>query len=100
MNEFADGLVTGTGAAINIYTGWLPARVTVTNNATGASFSWNYGLASGYAVKSGALITTGGVTPLSDATGNGFTIGTDAVNTNGNQMHYFAERAGAGSRTR
>jgi hypothetical protein len=100
MNEIADGLITGTGAAINIYTGWLPARVTVWNNVTGVSYSWNYGQANGYGNKAGTIITTGGITPLSDGTGSGFTIGTDAVNTNGNQLYYLAERAGAGSRTR
>lgn len=83
MKNFATGTVEGTGAAININTGFEIAYVRIINVDGNAEMEWNKSLAAGYAYKmnggTNALITSGGVTARDDDDSSmGFTIGADA----------------------
>lgn len=107
MNENSVTSQTGTGANIDIYCGFTPGRVTVTNidSAQGDGLSWLVGMADGSAFKTAAgarsKITTGGITLLKDPVfGFGYRIGPDAaVNIAGQRIVAQAERGGEGNQT-
>ena len=94
------GSVVGTGAAINIEIGFIPNKVSLLNQTTGRGLTWYSTMNAGYGAVSGAIVTTGGVSPYSGAptAGNGFTIGTDAINASGNTIAYEASRSGPGAK--
>jgi len=92
------GAVTGTGSAINVRTvGFRPRRVELLNVGGNAIGRWQDTMADASmqkVVDSGAgatdisLVTSGGITPLSD----GFTIGADTdINASGELVHWLAE---------
>lgn len=107
MNEVAVFALPGTGAAIDIKCGFVPAYVRVVNieSATVEELEWFRGMADASAIKTvtGAVartkITTNGITPLDDpASELGFRIGADAdVNVAGEGIIAFAYRGGAGN---
>jgi hypothetical protein len=77
------GVVTGTGATLNVECGFTPSRVQLIND-TGIILEWTPGLGAGYGIKIQAsgttLITTLGVSTYVGVTGTnseGFTIGAD-----------------------
>jgi hypothetical protein len=95
----AEGMVTGTGAAITIQTGWIPSYVVLTNETSRDQLWYHSNMTAGYGVKrvaagTATLITTGGVTPYAGSAGAnaaGFTIGTDTdINVSGEILHYYA----------
>ena len=77
------GTFIATGALQSVLTvQWRPKKVTVYNRTTGITLEWNEAFedASGkktLAAGTVSFVTTGGITPVS----NGFTLGTDSVNT-------------------
>ena len=83
----------GTGSALNITTvGFRPRSVQLRNASTRLELYWQEGMADASAFKKVAagtstVITTAGITPLA----NGFTVGTDAVNSTGELVHYEAQ---------
>lgn len=105
MNEANVRSVTGTGANIDHYTGFIPGKVEVTNidSATGDKLEWYVGMADASAFKTAgstrSKITTNGITVLRDPNlGYGIRIGADAaVNVNGQKMVIVAERGGEGN---
>ena len=71
-----------TAAAVNIYIGFVPRHVIVSNATDRVKLEWNENMADAEAIKTVAAgtrtrITTLGITPLSDSSGHGFTIGLD-----------------------
>lgn len=107
MNEVAVFALTGTGAAIDVKCGFVPAYVRVVNieSATVEELEWFRGMADASAIKTvtGTVartkITTNGITPLDDAGAElGFRIGADTdVNVSGEDIIAFAYRGGAGN---
>jgi len=85
MSEYAGGKVTGTGAAINIEIGWIPAFVIVMNETDGDRVDmWQRGMAAGTSIAittAAATQASNGITAYSgsDTPGSekreGFTIG-------------------------
>jgi hypothetical protein len=92
------GTVVGTGAALNVICGFVPRRVELFNITSRDALEWQDTMTAGHALKTVAAgtrtaITTGGISPYTGslgADGQGFTIGTDAVNTNTNVIHFVA----------
>lgn len=90
------GTVEGTGAAINVETGFKPSRVEILNEAADISLLWTDTMDDAAGLKtlkagSQAFIAANGVTPYAGTRGDtsaGFTIGTDSVNVSGNTLHY------------
>jgi len=74
------GAFTGTGAQLDITkVGYRPSRVKLFNMTSGDQLEWHENMADGAGFKrvaagTGAAISSGGITPLSD----GFRLGTDA----------------------
>lgn len=94
-NQRAYGGALGTGSDLDLRTvGWRPRSVAVKNAASGDELYWQEGMADASAFKrlaAGAqtLITTGGVTPLSD----GFRLGDDSdMNVAGELVHFTADQ--------
>lgn len=91
------GTVTGTGAAINVPTGFKPSRVEL-HNVTGlASLVWTKTMAAASGVKTitagtMSFITSNGVSHFTGTAGGdaeGFTIGADTdVNVSAEVIHY------------
>jgi hypothetical protein len=94
------GSVTGTGAAINIEVGFLPDKVRLVNQSTGRTAEWYRSMPAGTGVVASTIVGTGLVSPYNGAPnfGNGFTIGTDAINTNGQVIAYEVVRSGPGAK--
>lgn len=94
------GRLTGTGALINVSLGFIPDKVTLLNETSGRTVTWFVGQGAGKGVAAGTLVTTNGISAYAgDAnTPPGFTIGTDAVNTNTNPISYDAIRSGPGAK--
>lgn len=73
------GATLGTGAAIDVRSvGFRPRSVKAVNVDSGDELYWHVNMADAAGFKrvaagAGALVSTGGITPLSD----GFTLGTD-----------------------
>ncbi|WP_375188409.1 hypothetical protein [Sphingobium yanoikuyae] len=110
MNEVAVFALVGTGAAIDVKCGFVPAYVRVVNieSATVEELEWFRGMADASAIKTvtGTVartkITTNGITPLgagaADAVEQGFRIGADTdVNVAGEDIVAFAYRGGPGN---
>lgn len=105
MNESNVRSVTGTGANIDHYTGFIPGRVEVCNidSANGDKMEWFVGMAdaSAFKVAGGARskIVANGITVLRDPNlGYGIRIGADAaVNIAGQKMVIIATRGGEGN---
>lgn len=79
------GTYTGTGAAINIELGFVPARVEIFNETDGdVHWEWQTGMTAGHAMQIAAdgtstRITSNGVTtrsPTDFTSKQGFTVGT------------------------
>lgn len=109
-NENAYGSMDGTGAAIDIKCGFVPAYVRVVNIESGTieQLEWYRGMADASAIKTvtGTVartkITSNGITPLGAAAGSnveqGFRIGADTdVNVAGETIVWTAERGGEGN---
>ncbi len=114
MQEVVVGEVTGTGNAIDVSVGFLPAYVRLANptNANVPTIEWWYGMPDGSGIKvikkavneggtasysvGNTYVTTGGIsTYRGTPAGNpvGFTIGTDAdINVSGEKIRYFVAR--------
>lgn len=110
MNENFYKVQDGTGAAIDIFCGFVPAHVSVVNieSATIEQLDWYRGMAAASAIKTvtGTVartkITSNGITALgalaSDTTQQGFRIGADAdVNVAGETIVIIAKRGGEGN---
>lgn len=110
MNEIFCKAMEGTGAAIDVSCGFVPAYVRVVNfeSATTEQLEWFRGMTDAHALKTvgttgvGTRITSNGITPLGDAasdtTEQGFRIGADAdVNVAGESIMIFAHRGGEGN---
>lgn len=105
MNEAHVRSVTGTGANIDIYTGFIPGRVNAVNidSATGDNLTWLVGMPDASAIKiAGGVrskIVANGITVLRDPVlGYGIRIGADAaVNIAGQKIVVVAERGGEGN---
>jgi hypothetical protein len=87
------GQIVGTGAAINVRSvGFRPDVVELINTTSHDKLKWASPLADAYGHKTVAagtstLITSGGITPLSD----GFKLGTDAdMNVDGEVVLWIA----------
>ena len=107
MNEVFVKTMDGTGAAIAVKCGFVPAYVRVTNieSATIEQLEWYRGMGAGHAIKTvtGTVartkITSNGITPdgelVTDTVEQGFTIGADAdVNVAGETIVIIAMRGG------
>jgi hypothetical protein len=98
-SQVAVGTVEGTGAAINVSTGFEIAYVKVVNVEDGDTIhEWFYGMTDGHAIKSAnhasaqfAAITSNGISAYagSDSAAKGFTLGTD-VSESGKTLRYIA----------
>jgi hypothetical protein len=86
------GSFKGTGSALNVDTvGGRPILVKLFNLTTNIMLEWqdSMGDASGrktVAAGTRTNITSAGITPRA----NGFALGTDSINTSGNEIHYEA----------
>lgn len=92
-SKIISGAFIGTGAAINVRTvGFRPKKVEILNVGGVAKAEWVKGMADASAMKQVtagtiSVITSGGVTPLSD----GFTLGDDSdLNVDGELVRYIA----------
>jgi hypothetical protein len=102
--------VTGTGAAINVVLGFVPAKVSLMNVTSGRTMTWyanmpsgasGGGLVGGIGVTAAFVASSAGISPYDSGpsgTGFGFTIGTDAINTSTQVMVFEASRSGPGAR--
>ena len=93
VSRVMTGAILGTGVAINVRTvGFRPRKVELINADSGDQMDWSSSMAdaAGYkrvAAGTGAMVSSGGVTPLS----SGFTLGTDAdMNAAGETVHWIA----------
>lgn len=103
-SEIYTGVVTGTGANINISLGFVPDYVEVINYTAPASGKWFKGMPAGSAFKhiagTGGLtkITSLGISEYAGVAGGatpGFTIGADtAINVATNPIYWVAGRNG------
>jgi len=90
------GTITGTGAALSVPVGFVPARVDVFNIATGGRLEWNNEMPNASAIKTvtagtQTYITSNGITPVEvSSVAQGFIIGADAVNGSGNTLVWHA----------
>jgi len=98
MKQMYTGLVTGTGAAINIEMGFIPNYVRVCNITDAIILEWSNTMGAAKGIKHNA---TGAVTAVSSNgitasvvgdTFRGVTLGTDGVNTTGDQLSIIAFR--------
>lgn len=102
--QYANGTVTGTGAAISVNCGFIPRKVKLMNITGKCVLEWNDQMGDGYGYKipTGidatadtvslhSYITTGGITKGTRTTLLGFIIGTDAdINVNAERIIYEA----------
>ena len=84
--------ITGTGALITVTLGFKPGRVVLINLTGNLKGEFVQGMTNGHMLKSAAsaqsVITSNGIS----LTDNGYTIGTDAINTNTQVIYAVAER--------
>ena len=94
-----NGIVTGTGAAINVSLGFIPTRVTLVNIANATTLDWQDTMPAAAGVKTIAVGTQSVILTLGVSTfpgvagvsGAGFTIGADAsLNIATNVIHWIA----------
>jgi hypothetical protein len=92
------GLTTGTGAAINIEMGFTPNYVRVCNITDSIILEWSNTMGAGKGIKHNATgvvaaVSSNGITAsTSSDTFRGITLGTDGVNTTGDQLSVIAFR--------
>lgn len=89
--QTSTGTVTGTGAALSVTTGFKPKYVKLVNLTSGVSLESISDIPDGKGLAltttpTYALVSSGGIT-IND---NGFSVGTHAVNANGETMAYIA----------
>jgi len=89
--QTSTGTVTGTGASLSVTLGFEPKYVKVINLTSGASLETISDVGDGKGLKltdtpTYALVSSNGLT----IDNNGFTLGTDAVNTNTDTLAYIA----------
>lgn len=93
MNARVEGKYTvhATPAATNVYCGFVPSKVIITNATDGdAGGSWTTEFAAGTGMdEDGTAIASNGVTTLEDSTGMGFTVGTDANLLEASKVYTF-----------
>jgi len=98
MKQTYTGLVTGTGAAINVSMGFVPNYVRVCNITDGIILEWSNTMGAGKGIRhnatgSHAAVSSNGITAsTTSSTFQGITIGTDGVNTTGDQLSIIAWR--------
>lgn len=86
------GVITGTGALLSITkVGFRPTKVVLRNTTSNIMLEWTDSLADAAGFKTVAAgtrtnITSAGITPLA----NGFSVGTDTVNTAAQVIHFEA----------
>ena len=91
-NQKRFGTIYGTGALKNVDTvGFRPRSVRV-QNENRIMLEWQDGMPDGHAFKTVAagtrtLITSGGIIPRA----NGFSLGIDAINGNGEKLYWDAQ---------
>lgn len=101
LPNFRSGVVTGTGAAINVSLGWVPDLVVVTNYTDGDQIDlWHSGMTAGTNVQINAAVApraSNGISAYTGdtSTGAGFTIGT-GVSESAKVLYWFALRNGPG----
>ncbi len=95
--HMASGVITGTGAAINVSLGFTPSRVRLLNQTQLAELEWVSAMPAAAGLKritAGTMsyIVTGGISAYAGdgSTAKGFTLGTDAFNAAANVIHYIA----------
>jgi len=93
----AVGTFEGTGVAINVRCGFKPRYIKIYNlDATNpATMEWWEGMAAGHGLKDDnstlSRVTSNGISQY-DTDYQGFTIGTDGINGNGETCFYVAVR--------
>lgn len=101
-NSTKIGVVTGTGAALNVSLGFIPDYVRIVTEDGSRNSEWFEGMAEGTAVSAAA----GSVTVLTGGNGiatyvgtqsqpKGFTLGT-TISQAGKRLFYFAARTSSG----
>jgi hypothetical protein len=92
-NQQSYGAAVGTGANLDVRSvGFRPREVKIVNADSDDELYWTDTMADGTAYKrlkagGGAMIATGGITPLSD----GFRLGADTdINVDGETFHFMA----------
>jgi len=100
--RFSVGTFEGTGAALNVKCGFKPRYVRLYNlDATNPIvLEWWHGMTAGHGLKDSdstrSRITSNGITQYAgtdtQGDGEGFTVGTDSVNANGETVFYLAVR--------
>lgn len=90
------GIVQGTGAVINVITGFVPDVVELINADGLCRATWTKTMGDGAAMKSATagtitMLSNGGVSAYSGDDGYGFSIGVDAdLNVSGEALHWVA----------
>lgn len=101
MNRVFTGTYTGTGAAVNVSLGFIPAYVKIFNETDGDDrWEWVKGMTDGHAYQTigstgvGTKITSNGVSEYAGSRGSaakGFTAGT-SLSESGKTFRYVAFR--------
>ena len=99
-SQVAVGTVVATGEVMNIQCGFKPRVVEIYNETTPLRMIWTHTMAAGKGHKQAALgdgsfVAANGISQYSDpalTNKDGFTLGTDSINTNTNVLHYIARR--------
>ncbi len=98
MNEFKSGVVTGTGAAINIELGWIPDYVKVVNITDADQIDeWFNGMDAGTSIQTNTAVATrasNGISAYAGTLGDkkkGFTIGS-GISESAKELRWFAMR--------
>jgi hypothetical protein len=110
MNENFCAEITGTGAAIDVKCGFVPAKVEIYNitSTTKETLEWVRGMPAASGIKTVAgtvartFITSNGISPLNATDGStgeqGFRIGADAdINVSAEKLLVIAYRGGEGN---
>lgn len=98
MNNFETGVVTGTGAAINIELGWIPDYVKVFNiTDADQTDEWVKGMAAGTSIQTNTAVVTRATNGISEYAGTladkkpGFTIGS-GISESAKELRWIAIR--------
>jgi hypothetical protein len=100
-NSTKIGVVTGTGAALNVSLGFIPDYVRIVAEDGSANTEWFEGMAEGSAVRAtnGALAAVAAPNGIATFVGSnvpkGFTIGAGTSQA-GKKLFYFAARTSSG----
>lgn len=102
QGQMVTGTVEGTGSAINVELGFMPAKVELFNEDGLCHMVWTDSMAAGKGMKTVtagtvSFVASNGVSQYAGATrsaSKGFTIGTDTdINVSGETLHYVAHAA-------